>query len=269
MPDLLGRLVALEADVRYQEPAGDGDARIGAANLGALTSATPVLLSAPHSAVHTRNGEAKEEEEFTAALACLVAQLTGAHALYARRRSPTDPNWYSDVPYKRRLRRIVTSDGIRFVLDLHGTAPRRPFGVALGTMEGQSCPEQRPEIIQRLESCGFRRDAGFPDRLDVDDAFTARGLAGQKTITCFVSQDLGVPAAQIELHPLLRVVERREDATLPRPFRGDPERIERIVRALVLLVESLATGPEPAPDGANPTASGAGSTLAACSQNDS
>ncbi len=236
MSDLLERLVKLEADVRYQEPPRDGASR-----LGLLSGSTPVLLSAPHGAVHTRRGEAKEEEEFTVAMACLVANLTGAHALYARRRSPTDPNWYPDVLYKRRLRRIVARDGVRFVFDIHGTAPDRPFGVALGTMEGRSCPEQRAEIIQGLEACGFQRDAPFPDRLDVDHTFTARGLADQQTITRFVSQDLGVPAAQIELHPLLRVVERREDATLPRPFHGDPERIKRVVQALARLVESLAT----------------------------
>jgi hypothetical protein len=195
--------------------------------------------------VHTRQGEAKEEEEFTAALACLVAERTGAHALYARRRSPTDPNWYTEVPYKKRLRRIVARAEVRFVFDVHGTAPKRPFGVALGTMEGRSCPEQRAEIIARLEACGFQRNAPFPDRLDLDETFTAQGLPEQETITHFVSQRLGVPAAQFELHPLLRVVERRADATLPRPFHGNPERIERIVEALALLVASVAGRPAP------------------------
>jgi hypothetical protein len=236
--------------------------------MGLFPGTTPVLLSAPHGAVHTRRGEAKEEEEFTAAMACLVASLTGAHAIYARRRSPTDPNWYPDVPYKRRLRQVVRQAGVRFVFDIHGTAPDRPFGVALGTMEGQSCPEQRPEIIRHLEACGFRRDAAFPDRLDVDETFTARGLEEQQTVTCFVSQRLGVPAAQIELHPLLRVVKRREDATLPGPFHGDPKRMERMVQALVLLVESLAPVPESLPvfDRADPIADGAGASPDARSQ---
>jgi hypothetical protein len=231
---LLERLVALEADVRYREPPE------GTSQLGQLPGTLPILLSAPHAAVHTRRGELKEEEEFTAALVCLVASLTGAHALYVRRCSSTDPNWYPDVPYKRRLRRIVASADIRFVFDVHGTAPDRSFGVALGTMEGRSCPEHRDQIVAQLEAHSFRRDAVFPDRLDVDDTFTGRGTDRQETVTCFASQRLGLPAAQIELHPLLRVVERREDATLPRPFRGDPERIERMVRTLVHLVRTLA-----------------------------
>jgi hypothetical protein len=65
LADLLGRLVELEADVRYQELAAESVPRTGC-----VLGATPVLLSAPHSAVHTRLGESKEEE-FAAALAQL------------------------------------------------------------------------------------------------------------------------------------------------------------------------------------------------------
>jgi hypothetical protein len=245
LPDLLERLVALEADVLYREPAGEEEPRIGS-----LPGTTPVLLSAPHGAIHTRRGELKEEEEFTAALACLVAGLTDAHALYARRKSPTDPNWYRDVPYKRRLRRIVAGDGIAFVLDIHGTAPSRELGVALGTMHGRSCPEHRGLIIRRLEERGFRqRGDGVDyvdhidclDTLDVDETFTAAGLDGQETVTAFAWETLGVPSAQLELRPGLRVVERRADATLPRPFHADPRRIKRIVQVLVDVVEAIAS----------------------------
>lgn len=239
MSDLLDRLMTLEEDVRYQETPKPDVSRIGF-----VSGTTPVLLSAPHSVFHTRQGEPKEEEEYTAALASLVARLTDACALYTRRRSPTDPNWDRDVPYKTRLRQVAVENEVRFVFDIHGIAPDRSFGIALGTMEGRSCPEQRSAIIRRLEASGFRRKSAFPDRLDVDDAFTGTGLTGQETITCFVSQCLGIPAAQIELHPLLRVVERREDASLPRPFRGDPERIERFVHALVELVELTASAEE-------------------------
>lgn len=236
MGDLLRRMIELEADVRYQEAAEGGP------GIGSVPGVTPVLLSAPHSAVHTRHGEAKEEEEFTAALVCLVAELTGAHALYLRARSPSDPNWDTDVPYKRHLRQVVAQAGIHFVLDVHGAGPERRFGVSLGTMNGASCPRQRGGIIQLLEAHGFRRQARFPDRLDVDNVFTARGLSGQETITRFAWQTLGVPCAQLELHPRLRVVERREDATLPGPFRGDAERIERLVQALIDLVAWLLSG---------------------------
>ena len=242
MPDLLERLVELEADVLYREPAGEEEPRIDS-----LPGTTPVLLSAPHGAIHTRRGEPKEEEEFTAALARLVAELTGAYALYTRRKSPTDPNWYRDVPYKRRLNRIAARDGIGFVLDVHGTAPSRDLGIALGTMHGRSCPEHRGLIIRLLEEHGFRRPGDaidYPDHLDtldVDETFTAEGVGDQETVTAFAWDTLGIPSAQLELHPGIRVVERREDATLPRPFHGDPRRIRRTVQVLVDVVEAISS----------------------------
>jgi hypothetical protein len=236
LPDLLGRLVELEADVLYREPAGEEEPRIGF-----VPGTTPILLSAPHGAIHTRRGAPKEEEEFTAAMACLVAGLTDAHALYARRRSPTDPNWYRDVPYKRHLGRIVAQNGIEFVLDIHGTAPSRDFGVALGTMRGRSCPGQRGLIVRLLENHGFRRQADHLDYLDVDETFTAGRLSKQETITAFSWDILGIPSAQLELHPGLRVVERREDATLPRPFHADPQRIRCTVQALVDIVRAFSS----------------------------
>lgn len=238
---LLARLVDLEADVLYREPPGEGEDRIGA-----LYGNRPVVFSAPHGAVHTRHGGPKEEEEFTAAMVCLVAELAGAHALYARRRLPTDPNWERGVPYKGWLREIVARHKIELVLDLHGMAPERDLGIALGTLRGESCPGYRDGIIDVLSDHGFRSDDGRLggcdrlDHLDVDETFTGAGVGGQETITSFTWRELGVPCAQLELHPALRVVERREDATLPRPYRGDAERIRRVVDALCEIVGAVS-----------------------------
>lgn len=236
LADLFDRLAELEGDVRYREPPKEGEREIGCAGGG-----VPVLLSAPHSAVHTRGGKPKEEEEFTAALACLVADLTDSHALYARRKLPTDPNWERAVDYKRCVRRLVAEEGVEFVLDIHGMAPHRDLGIALGTMNGESCLEKRETIVRLFESHGFGQKRDSLDRLDVDQTFTARGLGGQETVTSFAWRVLGVPSAQLELHPALRVVERREDASLPRPYQGDAGRIRRVVQALVDIVGAVSS----------------------------
>lgn len=236
MSSLLGRLLELEADVRYQEPAGEGESRIGC-----VRGSVPVLLSAPHGAVHTRGGQPKEEEEFTAAMACLLAKLTDSSALYARRKSPTDPGWERAVHYKQRMRRLVEEERIEFVLDIHGMAAERELGIALGTMRGESCPKHGDDIVGVLEDHGFRRRGDSLDRLDVDVTFTARGLRGQETITSFAWRRLGIPCAQLEFSPALRVVERRADASLPRPYHGDSRRIRQAVQALVGIVETVSS----------------------------
>lgn len=237
---LLRRLVDLDANVLYQEPPADNEP-----TFQYIPGRIDVLLSAPHGAVHMRKGKPKEEEEYTSGLACLVAELTDAHALYAHRRSNTDPNWYRGIPYKKSLKRIIAKAKINFVFDLHGVAEKRDFGIALGTMRGSSCPDHRDEIIHTLGNFGFKPKEHLLKRLDVDNRFTARGKRGQETITRYVWEKLHVQVAQLELHPFLTVVERRPDATLKHPLRGEPQEIENLIHtltALVMMVTNSSNG---------------------------
>jgi hypothetical protein len=228
---LIKRLIALEADVAYREPACQGEPEFQY-EVGKI----PVLISAPHGAVHWREGAEKSEDEFTAGLARLAGELSGAHVLYARRRSNTDPNWDTGVPFKMRMAEIVSEAGIRFVLDLHGAANRRPFGIALGTMRGESCPRQRPAIIRAFSSAGFQTAGQGQSRLDLDRFFTAIGKDGQETVTRYAWTTLGIPAAQVEIHECLRVAAPRADASSPVACLAQPEAIERIIAALVAVV---------------------------------
>ncbi|GIV64269.1 MAG: hypothetical protein KatS3mg045_1608 [Bellilinea sp.] len=232
----LERLVALESEVEYHTPPrrGEGEFRFQPGSL-------PVLISAPHGAAHTRHGRLKEEDDFTAGMARLCAELSGAHVLYAWRKSSTDPNYYPDVPYKQSLREIVRHYDIRFVLDLHGCAAYRDFGIALGSMHGQSLPREfRRLILNVLYRHGFRASGGWLSRVDVDRTFTAGNGGRQETITRFVSQRLGVAAVQIELNSYLRVVRRLPQASERNPFEGDPLMIERTIQLLVGMVRAAA-----------------------------
>lgn len=234
MTDLLARLVELEKDIHYKTRPRDGRRDFGYA-LGRL----PILISAPHGAAHWRNGTLKNEDDFTAGLARLTAEITGAHALYLRYCSDQDANFDPDTPYKRFLREVIRRNRIRFVLDLHGAAAFRDFGLALGTLNGESCPNERSLILAVLQRFGFQEDAPWLSRLDLDDTFTAAGLERQETITRFVSQRLRVPAAQLEINAYLRVVRRHPDASERDPFLGDEAGIERIIHMLAALVREL------------------------------
>ena len=87
MDALLSRLQMYESQVEYKTPpaAGKPAFRFHPGKL-------PILLSAPHGAAHMRNGLLKEEDDYTAGLVRLVAEITGAHAIYTWRRSEDDPN---------------------------------------------------------------------------------------------------------------------------------------------------------------------------------
>jgi hypothetical protein len=228
------RLSKLETAIRYQEPPDEQYPEFIS-----LLGEIPILLSAPHGAAHTRDGKVKEEDEFTAAIVQLLAEYTGAYALFSQRKSNTDPNRQNDAPYKRTLEQIIRSNQIEFVMDIHGANESRPFGIALGTMDGESCPRQRGKIIQVFSDNSFILDQAGLNCLAVDiEGFKAKGVG---TVTRFVATQLKVPAAQFELNAHLRIVERRIDmSTVKAPFQGRSEYIQKMIKTFIDLINVIS-----------------------------
>jgi hypothetical protein len=233
----LTRLLELEEDVRYQELASESEPEFLY-----VEGQIPVLLSAPHGAVHTRRGKEKEEDEYTAGLARLLGELTGAHVLYARRKSLCDPNYYPGGAYKRLLSEVCRSSEIGFILDIHGTSSRRPFGIELGTACGQSCPDQKALLVEVLEKHGYcESNPPGATRLWIDHLFTGGGSDQIETVTRFAWKRLRIPAAQVEINGRLRIPRRKPDSSSwNTSFRGDPAGIMLVIRAFTMLVDSLA-----------------------------
>jgi hypothetical protein len=222
--------------VRYREDAPQGEIPFRY-----LPGRRPVLISAPHGALHWRQGEWKREDEYTAALAHVLAEATGAHALYTVRRIRPDPNFDDDSNYKRTLACLLQEHDIELVVDLHGARRGRDFGLELGTMSGITCPDYEATIIRHLEWQGFVRDHRRSlDRLWVNRLF--KGGARQQTVTRFVWEKCAVNAAQIEINAHLRVVHRKLDATLyaeEPDFEADPVRLRRAVQALIRIIRAI------------------------------
>ncbi len=237
----LHRLQELETAVSYIILAPDGEP-----SFTYQPGDLPILISAPHATAHLRRQRLKGEEEFTGALAQFLAEQTGIHALYSHYRSPGDPNWDRHSPYKQRLQEIVQSNGIRFVLDLHGMTNKYKIGLALGTMNGRSCPDHESLILTTIEK-QFRPTSQAAankfselhwDHFVLNHSRFTGGLTNY-TVTRFASQQLGIPAIQIELCASARVVERRPLDKWPVPFRGQPEAIEQTINLLQALVNAV------------------------------
>ena len=232
------QLVDFEKDVLYQEYPGSQEPECLL-----IPGNIPILLSAPHGAVHTRDGKDKEEDEYTAGIARLVAARTGAHVIYARRKSRTDPNTDPNAPYKKTLLKIVHENNINFVLDLHGANKDRDFGIALGTIRGQSCTEEeRKVILTTFKKHGIAKSGDHLSRLDLDLQFAGAGNDHRETIIKFCHEN-SIHAAQIEINAWLRIPVRREDASdSDKEFKGDEQLIRNLVEALSDIVALLANG---------------------------
>lgn len=235
--DWARRLLQFEAtQVHYRE-----DAPHGQPAFRYLPGRRPVLISAPHGARHWRHDAWKGEDEYTAALAHVLAEHAGAHALYTVWQIQPDPNFEDDSDYKRTLGHLLRDNHIELVLDLHGARRGRDFGLELGTMSGITCPDYESTIIRHLEWNGFVRDHRRSlDRLWVNRLF--KGGATQRTVTRFVWEQYGVNAAQIEINAHLRVVRRKSDAILygdEPDFIADPARLWRAAQALIRIVRTI------------------------------
>ncbi len=240
---LLAQLIALETEVDYRQPPTDGRPPFRYER-GRL----PILLSAPHGAAHRRNGRYKQEDEYTSAIARLVAAETGAHVLYSYALSDSDPNWDVDSPYKDCLRSLVADCDIGFVLDIHGMSNRHRIGIAVGTIGGVSCPDYEAIILDSLKEESFVETTAAQarqfERLRWDHfvlnhhRFTG-GLVSH-TITRYASQELGIAAAQIELCGSLRIVRPHPPSPKRLDFRGDPAGIVRTVKTLRAIVDNLS-----------------------------
>ena len=119
----------------------------------------PLLISAPHATAHSRRGKIKGEEEYTAAFAQLLTQETGAHALFTKYRSAGDPELgCSSTLQGTAQTACAAAHDIRFVIDLHGMSNRHKFGIAVGTINGRSCPNREALIAHTLAAHKFNLD---------------------------------------------------------------------------------------------------------------
>jgi hypothetical protein len=228
--DWAGQIGQFEAtQVRYSD-----DPLPGQAAFCYHPGTRPVLISAPHGACHWRDNDWKLQDGFTAALAHVLAEHTGAHALYTVRRIRPDPNYEDDCDYKRTLASLLQDHAIRLVLDLHGARFDRGFAVALGTIDGRSCPDYEASLIRAFTNQQFGPDkAYFLDRLGLNLP-QYRGGALQHTVTRFVWEQCHVNAVQIELNAHLRVIPGH--SANPLIFTPDPIRQCRAIEALINIV---------------------------------
>lgn len=205
---------------------------------------SPVLLSAPHGAI-TYRGNTREtwhqEDDYTAGMALLLAQLCGTSAIATVwRTGDSDPNYHGEPrsPYKRALRALAAEAGVRWVVDLHASAdaslPARVL-VDLGTREELgSLPRGQLERFKGLLEATLGPGTVSQDR------FPARREG--RTITAFCHGVLGLHAVQVEMKSAVRAVVRRREATAYAewgPYRADPADVLGMMGALAAFVGGL------------------------------
>lgn len=97
-----------------------------------------ILFTAPHATSQTRERNIKQPDGGTGSFAVIINKLRNVPVLFTTYLSPSDPNFYDENDFKRKLSEIVDSIKPVIVIDLHGSNPIRPYDVDFGTMGGIS-----------------------------------------------------------------------------------------------------------------------------------
>lgn len=84
-----------------------------------LQGKNKVLLSASHAFPQVREGVYKPQDLFTDDLVEKICGDTGCWGLETTK-AQNDPNWYTNSPFRLKLRKLVEDQSISLVLDIHG-----------------------------------------------------------------------------------------------------------------------------------------------------
>lgn len=180
-----------------------------------------VLVSAPHSVKHFREGKIKSADMVTGAFALYLQDATGCHVLYRVANDMKDPNYDTedeDGGYKRELVKIVNENDIKCVIDLHGAADSWEFDIDVGTCYSDTLNGHNHlyDFIRKVAyDCGIKK-------VTHNSVF----VAPKQTVTNYVARTTGIPCMQLEVNNKFRDY-------------GRPVSVESMVRMLEVVVKTM------------------------------
>lgn len=192
----------MEADSQTEFVEGAGDSN--------------VLISAPHTTTHIREGEIRDADIYTGSIALLIQVFTGAHVIYNVHEGE-DANYVLGGPYKEKIGGIIEDYDIDLVIDVHGARKSRDFDLEIGSNHGETVSEERVELLTYiLEANGIHnvyRDEMYP-------------ASREGTVTHQTWHHYHTEAMQLEIH---------NDYRNP---RNDLESYYKMVKSLVYFVDN-------------------------------
>lgn len=188
-PKLVRSSIAIEKQLNDRQgvtmPPGEESIKV-------VAGTQPIIITAPHSVRPFRNGKYRfSDGGATAAYAIALAELVGAHVIYANYENGTDPNYQDDNEFKRELASMIERVNPELVLDIHGSNPMRSYDLDIGTMNGDSLLGQADLVTNLIDT--LAKEGIF------NISYNRFSASKQQTIAKFASKK-GVPTLQLEIN---------------------------------------------------------------------
>lgn len=163
-----------------------------------LKGKNPILITCPHATVHIRKEKRKIMEIYTAAIGTILYSLLNCHCLYTNSIQAIDPNYYDHCDFKEKMKKIISDNKIKFVVDIHGTGSKRKHDVYPGIGKEKEFLLENNKLLENL----YLR--AKDNNISVGSLNTFAAVK-QMTVTKFAARKLGIPAMQIEINQKLRI----------------------------------------------------------------
>lgn len=165
----------------------------------------PILLSTPHSVYQRREGKFKPKELFTGGIGKYIQEITDCHLIQSVASEFWDPNYdiESKSLYKRELLKLLKTQEIFMVIDLHGCKADTPHLVELGTIDDDyKSQNSDAELLRKIVEVFEKNLAGCEKTpVKINEKFNA---ARETTITNFVNTKTDIASIQIEVNADIR-----------------------------------------------------------------
>lgn len=153
----------------------------------------PVILSAPHSVTHFRNGKEKIGECMTGALVTILQKRLNCYCISKTKNDLTDPNFDDVHPYKEAIKQLVREKHISYLLDLHIMSSKRDPAIEIGTGKGKNIFHDFQFVTILKET--FEK---FQIRPVIVDELFSGGF--KNTVSSEISRSTNIPCVQIEIN---------------------------------------------------------------------
>lgn len=166
-------------------------------NIQTWIGTTNILLSAPHSVFHTRNGTIRSGEVGTDLLVKQLCHTENVYGIWKQESEENDANYDEKCEYKQHCISLVNHYQIACVFDIHGMRCNREEDICIGTGYGQNI-QGNTTLTKQIQDIFIRQ--GFI-HTTIDKPFSA---VYENTVSAKVAKVCQIPCFQIEINSRFR-----------------------------------------------------------------
>lgn len=162
-----------------------------------------IILSAPHSVLHMRENAIRPKEIRTADIVKKLATKRKVYSIYKIKNENNDANWDEKCEYKETLKKIIESEKIKALIDIHGMASFREQDICIGINAGKNIYGKH-KLVQYM--INIFNKYGFKN-VTIDEPF---GAKNENCVSTYIAKKCKIPTFQIEINLKYRSAKYKE-----------------------------------------------------------